>query len=107
MQPWRIRFRVLGVPLTTAQSEVGRLAGEVGRSRVVRANLSSPSVPPLTQLTLVTFGLQTAVGEQFAGHITTRSARDGGELANRSALRRVPWTGERPEIEATACGFAA
>src|SRR5665213_2630843 len=39
---------------------------KVGRSRVVRANLSSPSVPPLTQLTIVTFGPQTVVAEEFA-----------------------------------------
>ena len=40
---------------------------KVGRSRVVRANLSSPSVPPLTQLTLVTFGPQIVVGDEFVG----------------------------------------
>ena len=75
-QEWTLSdlARQLGVALTTAQSEVGRLAGggvlatrKVGRSRVVRANLSSPSVPPLTQLTLVTFGPQTVVGDEFAG----------------------------------------
>ena len=65
--------RELGVPLTSAQSEVARLTGgavlatrKVGRARVVRANTASPSVPPLTQLTLVTFGPQTVVGEEFA-----------------------------------------
>jgi predicted nucleotidyltransferase len=75
-QEWTVSdlARLLGVPLTTAQSEVGRLADggvlatrKVGRSRVVRANLSSPSVAPLTQLTLVTFGPQTVVAEEFAG----------------------------------------
>ena len=75
-QEWTVSdlARQLGVPLTTVQSEVGRLADggvlatrKVGRSRVVRANLSSPSVPPLTQLTLVTFGPQTVVGDEFAG----------------------------------------
>ena len=75
-QEWTVSdlARQLGIALTTAQSEVGRLAGggvlatrKVGRSRVVRANLSSPSVPPLTQLTLVTFGPQTVVGDEFAG----------------------------------------
>jgi len=74
-QEWTVSdlARQLGVPLTTAQSEVGRLADggvlatrKVGRSRVVRANLSSPSVAPLTQLTLVTFGPQTVVAEEFA-----------------------------------------
>jgi predicted nucleotidyltransferase len=75
-QEWTVSdlARQLGVPLTTAQSEVSRLAGggvlvtrKVGRSRVVRVNPSSPSVPPLTQLTLVTFGPQTVVGDEFAG----------------------------------------
>ena len=75
-QEWTVSdlSRQLGVPLTTAQSEVGRLAGggvlatrKVGRSRVVRANVLSPSVPPLTQLTLVTFGPQTVVGDEFVG----------------------------------------
>jgi hypothetical protein len=61
----------------------------------------------LTQLTRVTFGPQTVIGEQLAGRTTTRSAPDGGELANRSALRRVPSIRERPDIEVTACGFAA
>ena len=74
-QEWTVSdlARQLGVALTTAQSEVVRLAEggvlatrKVGRSRVVRANLSSPSVPPLTQLTLVTFGPQTVVAEEFA-----------------------------------------
>jgi len=65
--------RELGVPLTTVQSEVGRLANggvlttrKVGRARVVRVNTASPSVAPLTQLTLVTFGPQTVVGDEFA-----------------------------------------
>jgi predicted nucleotidyltransferase len=75
-QEWTVSdlSRLLGIPLTTAQSEVGRLADggvlatrKVGRSRVVRANVSSPSVAPLTQLTLVTFGPQTVVAEEFAG----------------------------------------
>jgi hypothetical protein len=74
-QEWTISdlARQLGVPLTTVQSEVGRLAAggilatrKVGRSRVVRANVSSPAVAPLTQLTLVTFGPQTVVADEFA-----------------------------------------
>lgn len=66
--------RELGIPLTTAQSEVGRLADggilatrKVGRARVVRANVDSPAVAALTQLTLVTFGPQVVVSEEFAG----------------------------------------
>lgn len=66
--------RELGIPLTTAQSEVARLAEggilatrKVGRARVVRANVANPAVAPLTQLTLVTFGPQTVVAEEFAG----------------------------------------
>lgn len=65
--------RELGVALTTAQSEVARLAEggvlatrKVGRARVVRANTASPAVAPLTQLTLVTFGPQTVVADEFA-----------------------------------------
>jgi len=74
-QEWTVSdlARQLGVPLTTAQSEVGRLADggvlatrKVGRSRVVRANVGSPSVAPLTQLTLVTFGPQIVVADEFA-----------------------------------------
>ena len=66
--------RELDAPLTTIQSEVGRLADggvlatrKVGRSRVVRANTASPAVAPLTQLTLVTFGPQTVVADEFMG----------------------------------------
>jgi predicted nucleotidyltransferase len=75
-QEWTISdlARDLGVPLTTVQSEVGRLADggvlatrKVGRSRVVRVNTASPSVAPLTALTLVTFGPQTVVADEFAG----------------------------------------
>lgn len=65
--------RDLGVALTTAQSEVARLAEggvlttrKVGRSRVVRANTASPAIAPLTQLTLVTFGPQTVIADEFA-----------------------------------------
>lgn len=65
--------RELGVALTTVQSEVERLTEggilatrKVGRARVVRANSASPAVAPLTQLTLVTFGPQTVVADEFA-----------------------------------------
>jgi len=65
--------RELGVALTTAQTEVARLADggvlttrKIGRARVVRANSDSPVVAPLTQLTLVTFGPQTVVADEFA-----------------------------------------
>jgi len=64
---------VLAIPLTTVQSEVNRLAEggvlstrKVGRARLVRANLDSPVIGPLTQLTLITFGPQVVVGEEFA-----------------------------------------
>lgn len=75
-QEWTISdlARDLGVPLTTIQSEVRRLAErgvlatrKVGRSRVVRGNTVSPAVAPLTALTLVTFGPQTVVADEFAG----------------------------------------
>jgi hypothetical protein len=73
-QEWTVSdlARELGIPLTTAQSEVGRLADggilatrKVGRARVVRANVHSPAVAALTQLTLVTFGPQVVVAEEF------------------------------------------
>ncbi len=65
--------RELDVPLTTVQGEIARLADggivstrKVGRARVVRANTANPAVAPLTQLTLITFGPQTVVAEEFA-----------------------------------------
>lgn len=75
-QEWTLSdlARELDAPLTTIQGEVGRLADagvlatrKVGRARLVRANLDSPAVAPLTQLTLVTFGPQTVVADEFAG----------------------------------------
>jgi len=64
----------LAVPVTTVQGEVTRLAEgavlatrKVGRTRVVRANTANRAVAPLTQLTLVTFGPQTVVAEEFDG----------------------------------------
>ena len=74
-QEWTVSdlARRLRIPLTTAQNEVARLSGggvvatrKVGRARVVRANTASPSVAPLTQLTLVTFGPQTVIADEFA-----------------------------------------
>jgi hypothetical protein len=73
-QEWTVGdlARRLSIPLTTAQSEVARLADggvlvtrKVGRSRVVRVNADSPAVAPLTQLTLVTFGPQTVIADAF------------------------------------------
>jgi hypothetical protein len=64
----------LVVPVTTVQGEVTRLAEgavlatrKVGRTRVVRADTANRAVVPLTQLTLVTFGPQTVVAEEFDG----------------------------------------
>jgi predicted nucleotidyltransferase len=80
-QEWTISdlARQLRIPLTTAQSEVARLAAggvlttrKVGRARVVRADTASPSVAPLTQLTLVTFGPHTVIADEFAGLGATR-----------------------------------
>jgi predicted nucleotidyltransferase len=75
-QEWTVSelARRLDIPVTTAQNEVARLAGggvlatrKVGRARLVRANTASPAVAPLTQLTLVTFGPQTVIAEEFNG----------------------------------------
>ena len=59
---------------------------KVGRSRVVRAYSDSPAVAPLTQLTLVTFGPQTVIAEEFAAVGSERvivfdscAGRDHGE----------------------------
>jgi predicted nucleotidyltransferase len=73
-QEWTVSdlARRLEAPLTTVQSEVSRLASadllttrRLGRSRLVRANLTSPAVAPLTQLTLVTFGPHVVIAEEF------------------------------------------
>ena len=75
-QEWTISelARRLALPVTSVQSEVTRLAQggvlatrKVGRARVVRANTASPAVAPLTQLTLVTFGPQTVIADEFNG----------------------------------------
>lgn len=65
--------RRLGAPLTTVQGEVSRLTAsgilsdrKVGRARLVRANPDHPATAPLAQLTLVTFGPQVVVAEEFA-----------------------------------------
>ena len=64
--------RKLDVPLTTLQREAQRLvrAGilmdrNLGRARLVRANLSNRAAAPLTQLLEVTFGPETVIGEEF------------------------------------------
>ena len=66
----------LAVPLTSAHRELQRLeeAGlligrQVGRSRLLRANLTHPAATALTQLLLVTFGPHVIVGEEF-GELT-------------------------------------
>jgi DNA-binding transcriptional ArsR family regulator len=62
----------LDVPLTTLQREAQRLveAGilkdrTMGRSRLLRADLSNRAAAPLTELLQVTFGPQTVIGEEF------------------------------------------
>jgi len=65
--------RQLDVPLTTLHREIGRLedAGliisrSVGRSRLVRANITNRLVPPLTDLLLAAFGPVPVIAEEFA-----------------------------------------
>jgi len=65
--------RDLRAPVISVQDEITRLvdsrilsARPVGRARVLRPNVDSPVAAPLTQLTLVTFGPQTVVTEEFA-----------------------------------------
>jgi hypothetical protein len=74
-QEWTVTelARRLDVPLTTIQGEVGRLidggvlsSRKIGRARLVRANVLNPAVTPLTSLTLVTFGPQTVIADEFA-----------------------------------------
>ena len=62
----------LDVPLTTLQREAQRLVGagilkdrNLGRARLLRANLSNRAAVPLTQLLEVTFGPETVIGEEF------------------------------------------
>ena len=62
----------LDVPLTTLQREAQRLVGagilqdrNVGRARLLRANLSNRAAAPLTRLLEVTFGPETVIGEEF------------------------------------------
>lgn len=59
--------------LTTAQSEIARLASgdlvstrKVGRTRLVRANTNNPVVEPLAQVVLMTFGPRVVVAEEFS-----------------------------------------
>jgi hypothetical protein len=63
----------LRVPLSTLHREVVRLdeAGLIvsrtlGRNRLLRANISHPAAPALTQLLEVTFGPKAVVAEEFA-----------------------------------------
>jgi len=74
-QEWTLTelARRLDVPLTTIQGEVGRLldggvlsSRKIGRARLVRANVQNPAVTPLTTLTLMTFGPQTVIADEFA-----------------------------------------
>jgi hypothetical protein len=74
-QEWTLTelARRLDVPLTTIQGEVGRLidggvlsSRKIGRARLVRANVLNPAVTPLTTLTLMTFGPQTVIADEFA-----------------------------------------
>lgn len=62
----------LGVALSTLHGEVVRLdeAGLIssrtlGRNRLVRADISHPATPALTQLLEVTFGPRVVVAEEF------------------------------------------
>jgi hypothetical protein len=61
------------VPLTSVQSEVGRLveadlllSRKVGRTRLVRANAAHPLIAPLRQIVRSTIGAQAVVAEAFA-----------------------------------------
>jgi len=63
----------LNAPLTTVQREVERLLSadliaeqRVGRSRLIRANTSSPYSAPLTQIIMRAFGPQLVVKEEFS-----------------------------------------
>lgn len=63
----------LGIPQSTISGEVSRLADAgilairpVGRSRLVRANVSSRLVGPLTELLVLTYGPHVVVAEEFA-----------------------------------------
>jgi DNA-binding transcriptional ArsR family regulator len=63
----------LGIPLTTTQSELGRLeeggllrSRKVGRSRLVQPETSNPIVAPLTQIMMLTFGPRAVIGQEFA-----------------------------------------
>lgn len=120
-QEWTVSdlARHLGIPLTTAQTEVARLARggilatrKVGRARVVRVNPASPAVAPLTQLTLVTFGPQTVIYDEFAALAAIRvvvfgswAARYHGEPGLMPADIDVLVVGDglsRPDVYAAA-----
>jgi len=64
----------VGAPLSTVHGEVERLINggilaerTQGRNRLVRANLGSPVVQPLTELVALTFGPEEVVADEFAG----------------------------------------
>lgn len=63
----------LGIPQSTVSGEVRRLADAgilavrpVGRSRLVRANLSSRLTGPLTELLVLTYGPHVVIADEFA-----------------------------------------
>ena len=63
----------LGIPQSTVSGEVRRLADAgilavrpVGRSRLVRANVSSRLAGPLTELLTLTYGPHMVVADEFA-----------------------------------------
>jgi DNA-binding transcriptional ArsR family regulator len=63
----------LRIPQSTVSGEVRRLADAgilvvrpVGRSRLVRANVSSRLVGPLTELLMLTYGPQVVIADEFA-----------------------------------------
>src|SRR5258708_38665490 len=65
----------LGIPQSTVSGEVRRLADAgilavrpVGRSRLVRANLSSRLTGPLTELLVLTYGPHVVIADEF-GHL--------------------------------------
>jgi DNA-binding transcriptional ArsR family regulator len=65
--------RRLSVPQSTVSGEVQRLAEAgiltvrtVGRSRLVRANVGSQLVAPLTELLTVTYGPHVVIADEFA-----------------------------------------
>jgi predicted nucleotidyltransferase len=86
-----------GQPYQTVASEVRRLArGDlllsrtVGRSKLVRANESSPYFRPLSQLVLMSFGPPLVVAEEFGALASVESVVIFGSWAARYAGDRGP-----------------